>query len=124
VLWIQVVTQAKQDLEDEPGSSILYDHAVAFFVGSGQWAESCGVIADLLAMHPDDLFRSGQRWIAARRAAAGAAAAPRPSPPPLFLQVHNAEQNDTLEGAFRHRYSGLRPANDDEATATVGSSCN
>jgi hypothetical protein len=66
-LWIQVVTQAQEDLEDEPVSSILYDHAVAFFVGSGQWAESRGVIADLLEMHPDDLFRSGPRWIAARR---------------------------------------------------------
>jgi len=66
-LWVQVVTQAKEDVEDQPVNSILYDHAVAFFVVGGHWAEARGVIADLLGMHPDDLFRSGQRWIAARR---------------------------------------------------------
>jgi len=81
-LWIQVVTQAKEDLEEEPIASILYDHAVAFFVGGGHWAESRGVIADLLAMHPDDLFRSGQRWIAARRTRDGL-----PPEPPQDLRA-------------------------------------
>jgi hypothetical protein len=86
-LWIQVVTQAKEDLEDEPVNSILYDHAVAFFVGSGQWAESRGVIADLLSMHPDDLFRSGQRWIAARRERDGLPPEPPPPPPAAAISL-------------------------------------
>ncbi len=32
-----------------------------------------------------------------------------------FLDVRTAVLNDTLEDAFRHRHSGFRPANDDEA---------
>ena len=31
-----------------------------------------------------------------------------------FLDVRTAVLNDTLEDAFRHRYSGFRPANDDQ----------
>jgi hypothetical protein len=34
-----------------------------------------------------------------------------------FLDVRTAVLNDTLEAAFRHRYRGFRPANDDEAVA-------
>jgi hypothetical protein len=34
-----------------------------------------------------------------------------------FLDVRTAVLNDTLEDAFRHRYPGFRPANDDEAFA-------
>jgi len=34
-----------------------------------------------------------------------------------FLDVRTAVLNDTLEDAFRHRYRGFRPANDDEAVA-------
>jgi hypothetical protein len=36
-----------------------------------------------------------------------------------FLEVRTAVLNDTLEDAFRHRYPGFRPANNDEATAAV-----
>jgi hypothetical protein len=32
-----------------------------------------------------------------------------------FLDVRTAVLNDTLDDAFRHRYPGFRPANDDEA---------
>ncbi len=32
-----------------------------------------------------------------------------------FLDVRTAVLNDTLEDAFRHRYPGFRPANDDQA---------
>jgi hypothetical protein len=32
-----------------------------------------------------------------------------------FLDVRTAVLNDTLEDAFRHRYPGFRPANDNEA---------
>jgi hypothetical protein len=31
-----------------------------------------------------------------------------------FLDVRTAVLNDTLEDAFRHRYSGFRPTNDDQ----------
>jgi len=36
-----------------------------------------------------------------------------------FLDVRTAVLNDTLEDAFRMRYSGFRPANDDGASAAV-----
>jgi hypothetical protein len=31
-----------------------------------------------------------------------------------FLDVRTAVLNNTLEDAFRHRYPGFRPANDDQ----------
>ena len=34
-----------------------------------------------------------------------------------FLDVRTAVLNDTLADAFRHRYPGFRPANEDEALA-------
>jgi hypothetical protein len=36
-----------------------------------------------------------------------------------FLEVRTAVLNDTLEGAFRTRYSGFRPANDEGTTAAA-----
>ena len=36
-----------------------------------------------------------------------------------FLEVRTAVLNGTLEDAFRRRYSGFRPVNDDEATAAA-----
>jgi len=36
-----------------------------------------------------------------------------------FLDVRTAVPNDTFEDAFRSRYSGFRPTNDDEVTATT-----
>ena len=36
-----------------------------------------------------------------------------------FLHVRTAMLNDTLEDAFRRRYSGFRPANDDDVNATA-----
>ena len=36
-----------------------------------------------------------------------------------FLDVRTAVLNDTLEDAFRRRYSGFRPANDDKVNATA-----
>jgi len=67
VLWVQVVLQAKADLENEPIGSILYNQAAAFFVSRGDWAESRLIIADCLNMHPDDLSRVGLSWINDRR---------------------------------------------------------
>ena len=37
----------------------------------------------------------------------------KPTPPP-FLDVRTAVLNGTLEDAFRRRYAGFRPANDDQ----------
>ena len=36
-----------------------------------------------------------------------------------FLDVRTAVLNDTLKDAFRHRYPGFRPANDDQALPTA-----
>jgi hypothetical protein len=36
-----------------------------------------------------------------------------------FLDVRTAVLNGTLEGAFRHRYPGFRPANDDRRAAAA-----
>ena len=36
-----------------------------------------------------------------------------------FLDVRTAVLNDTLEDAFRRRYPGFRPANDDDAIAAA-----
>jgi hypothetical protein len=36
-----------------------------------------------------------------------------------FLEVRTAMLDDTLEDAFRHCYLGLRPANNDEASAAA-----
>ncbi len=73
VLWAQVVLQAKADLENEPIGSILFNQASAFFVSRGEWAESRAIVADCLEIHPDDLTRSGERWIAERRQQEGLA---------------------------------------------------
>lgn len=66
-LWAGIVLQAKADLEQEPIGSVSYHHAGEFFVGRGEWATSRAVIAECLDMHPDDLYRCGKDWIAARR---------------------------------------------------------
>jgi hypothetical protein len=80
VLWGQVVLQAKDDLEREPIGSLLYNQAAAFFLNRGEWAESRAAVADCLHMHPDDLSRSGKRWIAERRSREGLP--PEPTVPP------------------------------------------
>jgi hypothetical protein len=36
-----------------------------------------------------------------------------------FLDVRIAVLNDTLESAFRRRYPGCRPANDNDVTAAA-----
>ncbi len=76
LLWAQVVLQAKADLENEPVGSIIFNQAAAFFVSRGEWAESRLIVADCLDMHPDDLKRCGERWIADRRRREGLPAEP------------------------------------------------
>jgi hypothetical protein len=80
LLWVQVVLQAKSDLENEPIGSILFDQAAAFFVGRGDWAVSRANVADCLEMHPDDLYRCGERWIAERRQLEGLPPQPAAEP--------------------------------------------
>jgi hypothetical protein len=80
ILWAQVVLQAKADLENEPIGSILFNQAAAFFVSRGDWAESRLIVADCLNMHPDDLSRCGERWIAERRRREGLAPEPARAP--------------------------------------------
>ena len=88
VLWAQVVLQAKADLENEPIGSILFNQAAAFFVSRGEWAESRAIVADCLEMHPDDLCRCGERWIADRREREGLPPeAPRDLRPQAPLQL-------------------------------------
>jgi hypothetical protein len=82
LLWAQVVLQAKADLENEPIGSILFDQAAAFFVSRGEWAVSRATVADCLEMHPDDLYRCGERWIAERRQREGLPPKPTPTPQP------------------------------------------
>lgn len=70
-LWAAVVLQARLDIEMEPLDSIDYAHAVHFFTGRGEWAQSRATIADFLNMHPDDVERSGRTCIDQRRAREG-----------------------------------------------------
>jgi hypothetical protein len=70
-LWIAVVLQAKTDIENEPLDSIHFAKAVAFFIGSGAWAENRVAVGDYLDLHRDDLERLGRRCINARRIAEG-----------------------------------------------------
>jgi hypothetical protein len=80
LLWIQVVLQAKADLENEPIGSVVYDQAAAFFVSRGDWAISRATVADCLDMHPDELYRCGERWITQRRQREGLPPTPAPTP--------------------------------------------
>src|SRR4051812_20882529 len=70
-LWVAVVLQAKDDIENEPLGSVDFTQAVAFFIGSGNWAQNRTVIGDYLDLHRDDLEKLGRRCINARRAAEG-----------------------------------------------------
>ena len=79
-LWSQVVLQAKADLENEPIGSILFNQAAAFFVSRGEWAQSRAIVADCLEIHPEELTRSGERWIADRRQQEGLAPEPALAP--------------------------------------------
>ncbi|MGD0109567.1 MAG: hypothetical protein ABSC06_36900 [Rhodopila sp.] len=81
VLWAQVVLQAKADLEHEPVDSILFNQAAAFFVSGGEWGVSRATVADCLDMHPDDLYRCGERWIADRRERDGLPPLPKRTSP-------------------------------------------
>src|ERR1700693_2331531 len=65
-LWSSVVLQPIEEIEKQLMQSIAFDEAVAFFSGSGSWAESRTMIGDFLELHRDDLATIGQRCIDAR----------------------------------------------------------
>ncbi len=79
-LWAQVVLQAKADLDHEPVGSLLFNQAAAFFTSRGEWAESRAIVADCLEIHPEELCRRGERWIADRRQQEGLAPNQPPAP--------------------------------------------
>jgi hypothetical protein len=70
-LRLQVVLQARDDVESADFSSVDYAQAAAFFVGAGQWAEARTSIAEMVDLHPDDLSRLGRQVINCRRAQEG-----------------------------------------------------
>jgi hypothetical protein len=105
VLWAQVVLQAKADLEHQPIGSILFNQAAAFFVSRGEWAESRAIVADCLEMHPDELCRCGERWIAERRMREGLPpeppSAPRTKPSTPLPRLEALPGPGTLASANR-----------------------
>jgi hypothetical protein len=70
-LWGAVILQAKEDIRHQPLCSIEYEQAVAFFTGSGEWAEMRTVISDFVEVHRDDLESVGRGFINDRRALSG-----------------------------------------------------
>jgi hypothetical protein len=84
-LWSSVVFQALQDIESQPIQSAAFAEAVAFFTGSGAWAEARTMIGDFLELHRDELESIGKRCIDARHARDRLAAEiPRPSTDMLY----------------------------------------
>ena len=67
-LWVSVLRQALDDLENEPLHSASFGEAQAFFTGAGSWGESRRTVGDFLQMHPDELKRIGERHLKARLA--------------------------------------------------------
>ncbi|MBN8906129.1 MAG: hypothetical protein J0H99_05795 [Rhodospirillales bacterium] len=88
-----MVLQARLDIEMEPLDSIDYAHAVHFFTGRGEWAQSRATIADFLNMHPDDVERSGRTCIDQRRAKEGL--------PPLALPQRTQTSRRVLPSVQR-----------------------
>ena len=115
VLWAQVVLQAKADLENEPIGSILFNQAAAFFVSRGEWAESRAIVADCLEIHPDDLTRSGERWIAERRQQEGLAPelarSPRSKTPLVLPRLEALPASPTPTRQKMARKGALRSVN-------------
>jgi hypothetical protein len=106
MLWAQVVLQAKTDLDHEPIGSILFNQAAAFFVSRGEWAESRAIVADCLEMHPDELCRCGERWIADRRRRDGLA--PEPPVPPCAKTAAPLPRLEALPSPVRQSRKGGR----------------
>lgn len=129
VLWAQVVLQAKADVENEPIGSILFNQAVAFFVSRGEWADSRRIVADCLDMHPDDLSRRGERWIAERRQREGlppeqrsAARGKDPLALPNIVALPGPDRRGqkTRRGAAQRKVNPFDPFRENAAAAAAG----
>jgi hypothetical protein len=70
-LWLSVLLQAYQDLEEEEFQSYWWNQAAGFFFGSGDWVQSRRTICDFLGVEPDNIRRPALRIINQRRLAAG-----------------------------------------------------
>lgn len=102
-LWAAVVLQAVEDVRSTVIGSIEFDHAAAFLTATGAWAESRAAIADCLDCHPDQILRSGARYVAERRVAEGLpAVAAVPAlvvlPPPSRPSASHAVTRRILSG--------------------------
>jgi hypothetical protein len=70
-LWMSVLLQAFEDLEQEEFGSYWYNQSMAFFFGSGDWVEGRRDICDFLSIEPSDVRRPALRIANKRRLAAG-----------------------------------------------------
>jgi hypothetical protein len=91
-LWVAVVLQAKEDVENAPLHSIDFAQAVAFFIGSGDWVQNRTAIGDYLDLHRDDLERMGRRCINQRRVSEGLQPLLPQQPWPVRARVSKAEE--------------------------------
>jgi hypothetical protein len=86
-LWVQVVLQARDDIDTKHYRSHVYHEAVAFFTHDGPWGQSRQEIADRIDLHRDDLKRLGRAAIKARHARDGA-------PPVIERETRDPEVRD------------------------------
>jgi hypothetical protein len=66
-LWAAVVLQAKEDVQNAPFDSLIYNDAEAFFVGGGDWRYSRAHAAEQLDIDPERLAELGRSWVSQRR---------------------------------------------------------
>jgi hypothetical protein len=67
-IWLAVVSQARDDVADEPWGSTEYRQAEAFLaVDSPYWRLARADVAAHLGIHGDDIRRAGLRLVNARR---------------------------------------------------------
>jgi hypothetical protein len=89
-LWMSVLLQAFQDLEEEELGSYWHSQSMAFFFGSGDWVQSRRDVCDYLGLEPSDIRRPALRIVNRRRLTHGLpplqTQAPRPEGPRLPKQ--------------------------------------
>jgi hypothetical protein len=91
------VLQALDDIWGRPMGSVDFLQAVAFFTGTGTWAESRTIIADFLEFHRDDLEALGKRCLDARhKKDALPPGTARPAPNALSTALLNLSRNAAL----------------------------
>jgi hypothetical protein len=87
-LWVAVIQQAREDIEDLPIGSTDYQSAVAFVTStSAHWRRGRNEVCEHLGIHGDDLLRAGRRWVAERRRSEGLPDQPPAPARPVKLTV-------------------------------------